>query len=140
MLWTCRSQTKNETLNMAKWKALVIADVNSLGKLLSALLSTEDFDVTVVDALSRVGEIYAELSQNNYDMVLPTNNGLTPSTILSIVPEIKRKNPGAKLILLSGYRTPKFIKDLKELGVDDFFPLPFIVVDLIQRVKTALTP
>ena len=69
MLWTCRSQTKNETLNMAKWKALVIADVNSLGKILSTLLSTEDFDVTVVDALSRVGEIYAELSQNNYDML-----------------------------------------------------------------------
>jgi len=124
---------------MEKYKILVIAELNSLGGIISGLLSKEGIEVTVVEAWDRVEKIYAELSRNNYDMVLPTNNSLTPGKILELIPEIKKKYPGIKIIVLSGCNTPKFMEELKDLDIDEFFPLPFPPVNLIQRVEAILT-
>ena len=124
----------------AKWKILVIAELESVGGFLSPVLRSEAFDVTVVDSFRPVEEIYAEihaeLSRKNYDMILPTNNGLTPSKIQALVPEIKKKHPHTKIIVLSGYSTPEFVRGLKEQGIDDFLCMPFSLDDLVQKVTS----
>lgn len=127
---------------MANLKVLVIAELDSIGQFISNLLSREGFDVTVVDSSRSVKEtcmeIHAELSRKNYDVVLPTNNGLTPNAILDLIPVIKRENPGSNIIVLSGFKTQEFIRDLKERGIDDFLSMPFAPDDFVQKVKTIL--
>jgi DNA-binding NarL/FixJ family response regulator len=79
-------------------------------------------------------EIHEELSRKKYDMFLPTNNGLGPREIQALIPEIRKKHPGIKIIVLSGFSTPEFVRDLKEQGIDDFLSLPFPHDDLVQKV------
>ena len=81
-------------------------------------------------------EIHSELSRKNYDMVFLTNNSMGPRTIQALVPEIKKKYPHIKIIVLSGYSTPEFVRDLKEQGIDGFLSLPFSRDDLVQKVTS----
>ena len=123
---------------MDKLKVLVVAELDSLGRLISYILNRIGFDVNVVDTSRYIKETYveihAELSRKNYDMVLLTNNGLRPIDIQALIPEIKKKHLGIKIIVLSGFSTPEFVRDLKEQGIDDFLSLPFAHDDLVQKV------
>jgi len=125
---------------MDKLKVLVVAELDSIGGLISNILNRIGFDVNVVDTSGQVKEthskIRAGLSREKYDLVLLTNNGLRPSDIQALIPEIKKKYPGIKIIVLSGFSTPKFVRDLKEQGIDDFLSLPFAHDDLVQKVTS----
>ncbi len=120
---------------MAKLKILVVAELDSIGGFISELLGMEGFDVTVVDPFRPIEEIYAELSRQKYDLVLPTNNGFSPKKIPELISEIKKKNRAAKIIVLSGWDTAEFVNDLKEQGIDDFMSMPFDGNDLLRKVK-----
>jgi DNA-binding NarL/FixJ family response regulator len=126
---------------MAKWKALVIAEAATVGFLISALLKREDFDVTVVDPFGSgsIEAVYREIFTKTYDLILPTNNGLTPPKILELIPEIRKKDRDVRIIVLSGYHPPEFVRELEEKDVDGFLPMPFPCEDLVRRVKEALT-
>ena len=127
---------------MDKLKVLVVGGLDQVGGIISNILNRKGFDVNAVDTSGQVketlSEIPAELSRRKYNPVLLTNNGLIPRMILNLVPEIKRSNPGIKIIVLSGFSTPEFVRDLIEQGIDDFLPLPFALVDLIQTVSSIL--
>jgi len=125
---------------MAKWNALVIAEKDTLGSLLSILLKREDFDVTVVDAFEpgSIEAVYKEIYVKRYDLIIPTNNGLTPGMILELIPEIRKKNRDVKIIVLSGHRPADFMKELEEKDIDGFFPMPFNCEDLVRKVKESL--
>jgi serine/threonine protein kinase len=121
-------------------KVLVVARLDDMGGFISKILNRKGFDVNVLDTSRQVkealSEIRAELSRRESDLVLLTNTCLPPGMILNLVPEIKRSNPGIKIIVLSGFSTPEFVKDLKEQGTDDFLPLPFAPDDLVQKVTS----
>jgi DNA-binding NtrC family response regulator len=125
---------------MDKSKILVIGELDSMGGFISTLFNKKGFDVNVVDTSGHVEETYskirAELSRKNYDMVLLTNNGLRPSDIQALIPEIKKKHPAIKIFVLSGFITPEFVRDLKEQGVDDFLPMPFTLDNLVEKVTS----
>lgn len=125
---------------MDKLKVLVIGKLDSIGGFISTVLNKKGFDVTVVDSSRSIKETYveihAELSHKKYDMVLPTNNGLRPSDIQTLIPEIKKKHPGIKIFVLSGFSTPEFVRDLKEQGIDDFLSMPFSLDNLVQKVTS----
>jgi tetratricopeptide (TPR) repeat protein/DNA-binding response OmpR family regulator len=125
---------------MDKLKVLVVARLDDMGGFISKILNRQGFDVNVLDTFRQVketlSEIPAELSQRKYDLVLLTNNCLTPGMILNLVPEIKRSNSGIKIIVLSGVSTPEFVRDLKKQGIDDFLPMPFAHDDLVQKVTS----
>jgi DNA-binding NtrC family response regulator len=125
---------------MARWNALVIAEKDTLGLLLSTLLKREDCDVTVVDSFTpgSIEAVYEEISTKRYDLIIPTNNGLTPGMILELIPEIRKKDREAKIIVLSGYHPTDFMKELEEKDVDGFFPLPFQCEDLARKVKESM--
>jgi DNA-binding response OmpR family regulator len=125
---------------MDKLRVLVVAELGSVGGFISTVLNKKGFDVTVVDSSRSIKETYveihAELSRKKYDMVLPTNNGLRPSDIQALIPEIKKKYPDIKIIVLSGFSTPEFIRDLREQGIDDFLSMPFSLDNLVQKVTS----
>ncbi len=122
---------------MARRKALVIAEADTLGHLLSIALRKEDFDVTVVDPFGSgsVEEVYGEISTKKYDLIMPTNNGLVPGKILELISKIREKDRDVKIIVLSGYREADFIMELKERGIDEFFPMAFNINDLMRKVN-----
>ncbi len=103
---------------MAKLRVLVVAELNTIGNLISILLDSEGFDVTVVDAFNRVEEIYAELSRETYDVIMPTDNGLSPNKMLDLLTEVKKKHPNIKIMVLSALEAPEFLRDLEEQGTD----------------------
>jgi len=125
---------------MDKWKILVVAELGSMGGSISNALNKIGFNAIVVDSSRYIKEtcmeIYGELSRKNYDLVLLTNNGLTPSDIQVLIPEIKKKHPAIKIFVISGFNTPEFIKNLKKEGIDDFLPIPFSFDNLVQKMTS----
>jgi len=125
---------------MDKWKILVVGELDSIGGFISTALNKIGFNAIVVDSSRYIKEtcveIYGELSRKNYDMVLLTNNGLRPSDIQVLIPEIKKKHPGIKIFVLSGFSTPEFVRDLKEQGIDDFLSMPFSIDNLLQKMTS----
>jgi len=125
---------------MAKWNVLVIAEADTLGSLISTLLRKEDIDVTVVDSSGPgfIEAVYREISVKRYGLILPTNNGLTPSKILELIPEIRNRNRDAKIIVLSGHFSADFMGELRKKGINGFLPMPFRSEDLVRKVKESL--
>jgi DNA-binding response OmpR family regulator len=115
---------------MAGRKALVIAELRGVGELLSIILSKEGFDVTVVDPFHSRSlpkgytGVDEAISEEKFDLIVPTNNGLAPGKILELVPEIRKIDPTVKIIVLSGHHPPEFVRELWEKGIDDYMPLP----------------
>jgi len=126
---------------MAKQKVLVIAEIRGLGVMLSLILSKEGYEVIVVDPFGYRSlpkgytGVDEAISENKFDLIVPTNNGFPPGKILELVPEIRKKDPAVKIIVMSGYDKPEFVRELWGKGIDDFMPLPFSVEDFLARVK-----
>jgi DNA-binding response OmpR family regulator len=91
---------------MDKLKVLVVAELDSIGGLISNILNRIGFDVNVVDTSGQVeethSEIHAELSRGKYDLILLTNNGLRPIDIQAFIPETKGNMRVSKLSCYQG--------------------------------------
>ena len=126
---------------MTKRKALVIAEVGTIGKMLSMILKSVGCDVEVMEAFraTAITEVLKVLSEKKYDLVVPTNNGMSPIKIPEFVEEVRKINPTVKIIAMSGHHPPDFVKQLWEKGIDDFMPLPFNVEEFMSWVKRHLT-
>jgi DNA-binding NtrC family response regulator len=122
---------------MARRKVLVIAEVGTIGKMLSMILKSVGCDVEVMEAFraADIIEVLKVLSEKKYDLVVPTNNGMSPMRIPDFIGDIKKKDPTVKIIVLSGYHPPDFVKQLWEKGIDDYMPMPFDVEEFMTRVK-----
>jgi len=125
---------------MSKRKALVIAEADTLGFMISIMLKKQDFEVTVMDSFApgSIEEVYREIFIRKYDLILLTNNGLTPGKILELIPKIRERDRDVKIIVLSGYRPRDFIKELEGKNIDGFLPMPFGPEDLARKVKESM--
>ena len=98
--------------------------------MLSMILSKEGYEVIVIEPFGyrSLPKGYTgvddAMSENKFDLIIPTNSGFPPLKILDLVPEIKR-DPTAKIMVMSGYRPPDLVRQFWETGIDDFMPLPF---------------
>ena len=130
---------------MAKPKILVIAELGGIGAMLSMVLSKEGYEVIVIEPFGYRSlpkgytGVDEAMSQNKFDLIVPTNNGLPPAKILEFIPEIKKRDPAAKIMVISGYHPPDFLKELWEKGIDDYMPMPFDVEEFMARVKKYFT-
>jgi DNA-binding response OmpR family regulator len=130
---------------MAGRKALVIAEIRGLGVALLMILRKEGYEVIVVDPFGYRSlpkgytTVDESISENKFDLIVPTNNGFPAGKILELVPEIRRRDPTVKIIVMSGHHPPEFVRELWEKGIDDFMPLPFDVEDFMARVKKYFT-
>jgi DNA-binding NtrC family response regulator len=122
---------------MTKRKALVIAEAGTIGKMLSMILKSVGCEVEVMEAFMAedIIGVLKVLSVTKYDLVVPTNNGMSPTRIPEFIEEIRKIAPTVKIIVMSGHHPPGFVRQLWEKGIDDFLPLPFDVQELMARVR-----
>ena len=126
---------------MAKRKILVIAEIQGLGVVLLMILRREGYEVIVIDPFGHRSlpkgytGVDQAMSENKFDLIIPTNNGFPPPKILELIPEIKKRDPTIKIFVMSGYHPPDFVRQLWEKGIDYFMPLPFDVEEFMARVK-----
>ncbi len=88
---------------MAKHKILVIAEIQGAGAMLLMILRKEGYDVVVIDPFGfrSLPKGYAgvdeAMSENKFDLIIPTSYGFAPPKILELIPEIKKREPTAKM-------------------------------------------
>jgi PAS domain S-box-containing protein len=63
------------------------------------------------------------------DMVMPTMSGKEAYI------EIKKIDPGVKVLLTSGYRDDQRVRDTLKLGIDAFIQKPFSMVELSRKIS-----
>jgi two-component system, cell cycle sensor histidine kinase and response regulator CckA len=63
------------------------------------------------------------------DVVMPEMDGPT------LLKELRRRDPGVKVIFVSGYAEEAFEKNLPEEGSYAFLPKPFTLKQLVEKVK-----
>jgi hypothetical protein len=69
-------------------------------------------------------------------MILPTNLvNFNSSSILEIIPGIKKIDPNMRKIAMSWITDLEFIKELNNLGVDAFYPLPVDCNVLASKIR-----
>jgi DNA-binding NtrC family response regulator len=116
-------------------KILVVAAQDNIGELLSDILIKEGYFVSIVESWGVFEEVLSELKDEQYNMVLLTNNSLQPHHILDLVSKIKRQYPSLCIFVLSGYKEKDFIVNLKQQGIDEFLSMPFKSDNLISKMK-----
>ncbi|MBN2325434.1 MAG: response regulator [Spirochaetes bacterium] len=124
---------------MRNSKILVVDDDKIVLESCKRILEDEGYKVILVE--SAEGAI--DLLEMEYvdllimDMKMPTHDGMY------LFEQIKRKWPldiwpELPVIVMSGYPTPKTIKDGLNRGAADFIPKPFTPDELISSVNKAL--
>lgn len=121
-----------------KHSILVIAATTNLGMILKEILQADGYEVKIIEADNRLFEVYDELARNEYQILIPTNNSLTPAAILELVPEVTLRFPKIKMVVLSGFQEPEFMARIKTNSISDFFPLPFKIDEFRKRIKELL--
>ena len=130
---------------MQKHKILVIAEIRGVGGMVSMILSKEGYEVIVIEPFGyrSLPKGYTgvddAMSENKFDLIIPTNNGFSPVRIVDLVLDIRKLDPAVKIIVMSGYHPPDLVRQYWETGIDDFMRLPFQVLDLVARVKQCFT-
>ena len=120
-------------------KILVVDDDRIVLESCKRVLENEGFHVSLVDSAREA----LELLEIEYfdlliiDVKMPEHDGIY------LLEHIKRKWPldiwpELPVIVMSGYPTPKTIKDGLDRGAADFIPKPFTPDELISSVKKAL--
>ncbi len=56
----------------------------------------------------------------------------------ALLKELRRRNPGLKIIFVSGYAEDAFEKNLPEHGQYAFLPKPFTLKQLVEKVKETM--
>jgi len=117
-------------------RILVVAAQDNIGELLSYILSKEGYSISIVESWGVFEEVLSELKNEQYNMVLLTNNSLRPHHIQSLVSEIKGLYPSFCVFVLSGYKEKDFIVNLKQQGIDEFLSMPFKSDHLVSKIKS----
>lgn len=101
----------------------------------------ENFEVDVVEYYNddHLDPIMIQMSKNKYDVVVPTNLGVSPHCIPRFVSLIKQFHPTTRIVVVSGYGNLDFVLDLIRRGIDDFFFIIFEEGELLRRIKELLT-
>ena len=120
---------------MDKPKILVIDDEEIIRNLFVDMLSAEGYSVTVV---ADGEEGYQEAMNNNYDLIisdimLPGDDGL------KIIKHIKKNDPDAIIIVISGAGSFETIQEALRLGVFDYVSKPFDVQKILFSIKRAIS-
>lgn len=76
--------------------------------------------------------------ESKFDLIILTNTSHSPDQIRKMVPAIKARYPQTRIIVVSGYATGEWMRDLRGLGVDGFLELPVEAVSLRTEVAALL--
>lgn len=121
-------------INTAKARILIADDQDALRALLSRMLLREGFEPIEAKDGQNAIDLYRSLKPPVVlsDIVMPKMDGLT------LLQEIKKIDPGAAVILMTGHGNEEMLLKALQGGATNFFKKPFNVKTLIQEIKKVL--
>lgn len=119
---------------MASRRVLVVDDEENIRNLLSQILRQEGFEVeTASDGATGL----RKASSGEFDLVLldvriPEKDGM------EVLREIRREDPGAVVMIVTGYATLEMAVEAMRHGAFDYISKPFKKDELVVKVRRAL--
>ena len=115
---------------------LIVEDEETLADFLQHVLSEKGYTVrTAGDGLMAL-TLYRE-NQNAIDLVL-TDFGMPKITGLEVCRQIKQINPGAHIILTTGYLDPEVKSESEKAGIERFLFKPYHLKDVLRIIREVL--
>jgi DNA-binding response OmpR family regulator len=120
---------------MKKPRVLFVDDEPGIRTTLSAILTMHGFDVTTK---SSVTEALTAMQRDHFDVLLTDLNIGQPADGFTLVSAMRRTQPQAVNVIITGY--PAFETALHAIRaqVDDYFVKPADPVELVQRIQDRL--
>ena len=98
-----------------------------------------EMDVMAVYNQGDLEKVHDRLASKAYDLLIPSNLGLSPWYIPALVSYARELYPALKIMVISGWSSPDFVQDLNTRGIHDFVHVPMQEEDLQRRVQRLLT-
>ncbi len=118
---------------MEKRHIVVADDEVLLCKTIGDILRREGYKITLVhdgsQALSLVQREQVDLVL--LDLMMPGMNGL------QVLERIKQDSPSTRVIMLSGFGSPEYIRQAEKAGADGFIDKPLGIEMLKKRIRDA---
>lgn len=115
-------------------KVLVVDDDQEMRRLLEDILSREGFRITQA---ANGSEALAEVRGTSYDVIV-LDKIMTDMSGLEILPEIKRLQPDAQVILITAFGDRETCVEAIGRGATAYLAKPFGMSVLVQMVKKAI--
>ncbi|GER68661.1 transcriptional regulator [Weizmannia acidilactici] len=109
---------------------LIVDDEKEIGHFLSHLFTAKGYNVKVVNSGKEFFSINLSLQKFHaamIDLKLPDTDGLT------LLQQIKKKQPRCKTIIMTGYSTIKTAVEAIKFGACDYIEKPFDDIDLLEK-------
>jgi two-component system KDP operon response regulator KdpE len=120
-------------MSAAPLKVLVVDDEPPIRKLLRMGLSTQGYDI--LDAPS--GKVALELIAHKPDLII-LDLGLPDIDGLELLRQMRQKNEGVPIVVLSSRGEEAAKVRALDLGADDYVTKPFGMDELLARIRAAL--
>ncbi len=120
-------------MSAAPLKVLVVDDEPPIRKLLRLGLSTQGYDI--LDAPS--GRVALELVAQKPDLII-LDLGLPDIDGLELLRQMRQKNEGVPIVVLSSRGEEAAKVQALDLGADDYITKPFGMDELLARIRAAL--
>jgi len=117
----------------ASIRLIIIDDEPIVGRRLKQIFEKMGFDVEIfTNSLAAV----QFMKENPFDIVV-TDFKMDELDGMEVLREAKRINPGARVIIITGYAKPETAKEAFKNGVFDFMVKPFRLEELKEAVLRA---
>ena len=121
---------------MSPYRILVVEDNHEVRRMVTASIKTLGDEIEVLDMPSAEEALFIGTSQPLdlvvLDIRLPGMSGL------DMVPRLRKRKPGTKIILVTGVDDVEVRQKVSEVGVDAFFFKPIDITAFLEAVKRCL--
>jgi len=121
---------------MAPYRIQIVEDQREVSRLLRSALETLEHELIVVEFLSGE-EAILDSSRNKVDLLI-ADYRLPGMTGIELMHKVRKNNPPAKVILITGQTDPRIRKEVAEAGADAFFLKPVPIADFLDIVERQL--
>lgn len=115
-------------------RVLLVEDEPEMARALSARLGRSGF---VTDSVGGLDDARAALRCHRYDLAL-VDRRLPDGDGLGLLPEMKQRQPGIRILLITACETVRDRIIGLDAGADDYLPKPFDLDELMARIRSCL--
>jgi NADH-quinone oxidoreductase subunit E/NADP-reducing hydrogenase subunit HndA len=116
---------------------LIVDDETVVIKSCERILTPEGYSV---QGATRAREAMDMIKKVDFDLII-TDLKMPEVDGIELIRWIRKNNPGAGIVVITGYPSQESIKDSLELGIIDYLPKPFspqLLIDVTEKAFTAV--